>query len=148
MNKKGFTLIELLAVIVVLSLVITIVATKGFGAFDNAKGKLTELDNKTIIESAKMLMTEIQFCDEKINEDLLKNGEATDFSKINDIEDPTCDKLIKKAKDEGLIITLDYLIENNYVTGSEIEKQFGEGIEYKGKFNVESDSITGIEIIK
>ena len=36
-SKKGFTLVELLAVIVILGIIITITATKGFGAFDNTK---------------------------------------------------------------------------------------------------------------
>ena len=103
MNKKGFTLVEILAVIVVLSLVITITATKGFGAFDNTKKAITEQNKKAIEEGAKVLLTEIENCDDDLEDykdlsDILgenyencsslkntyKTGKYISFSKLKD----------------------------------------------------------------
>ena len=103
MNKKGFTLVEILAVIVVLSLVITITATKGFGAFDNTKKAITEQNKKAIEEGAKVFLTEIENCDDDLEDykelsDILgenyencsslkntyKNGKYISFSKLKD----------------------------------------------------------------
>ena len=58
MNKKGFTLVEILAVIVILSLVVTITATKGFGTFGNAKNKITKENERIIKESVNVLLEE------------------------------------------------------------------------------------------
>ena len=103
MNKKGFTLVEILAVIVILSLVITITATKGFGAFDNTKKAITEQNKKAIEEGAKVLLTEIENCDDDLEDykelsDILgenyencsslkntyKTGKYISFSKLKD----------------------------------------------------------------
>lgn len=103
MNKKGFTLVEILAVIVVLSLVITITATKGFGAFDNTKKAITEQNKKAIEEGAKVLLTEIENCDDDLEDykelsdilgenyencsslkNMYKNGKDIPFSKLKD----------------------------------------------------------------
>ena len=59
MERKGFTLVELLAVIVLLSLVIIIVATSGFGAFNNAKESINNIEEKNLLEAAKTYLVEI-----------------------------------------------------------------------------------------
>ena len=157
MNNKGFTLLEILATLVVLSIVIVIVSTNGFGAFNNAKNKLGEIDEKTIVEAAKLLMVEIEHCDEEINVDLLKNENNTDFSFINGLtatdptsnEYPSCKNLINLAKGEqGIKIPLNYLIDNNLVSGNEIIKLKGTDILYKGNFILKDGEIVGIEVNK
>ena len=55
LNKKGFTLVELIATIVILALVIVIVATKGFGAFDSAKNKITTMNEESLKEFAEIV---------------------------------------------------------------------------------------------
>ena len=50
MNKKGFTLVEILATISILSLIMIIVATKGFGVFDSTKGKINNLNKENLIK--------------------------------------------------------------------------------------------------
>ena len=72
MNKKGFTLVEILAVIVVLGLIIVIVGTKGFGAFDSVKGKITDMNKKVIVEAANILATEIEHCDDDTDRKLIE----------------------------------------------------------------------------
>ena len=64
MNKKGFTLVELLAVIVILGLLMTIAGTKGFGAFDNTKKAIDEEQTKNITEAVKILISEVNTCQE------------------------------------------------------------------------------------
>ena len=67
MNKKGFTLVEILAVIVLLGLIMTIVGTKGFGAFDNTKKKINEQNIKAIEEAGRIYMVEVEECDDDID---------------------------------------------------------------------------------
>ena len=83
LNKKGFSLVELIGVIALLGLIIVIATSSGLGAFNNAKDKLKEEDEKTIIEAAKVLMTEILYCDDTVNTDLLKTDNSNDFACIN-----------------------------------------------------------------
>ena len=114
MNKKGFTLIELLAVTIILSLIIVVVSTNGFGAFNNAKVAINEQNLKTIKESANFLMTEVKYCDDEFDMQLVKYFVG---------DDKDCDDLREKAKtSECLEITLKYLWENKYVTNSGIEE--------------------------
>ena len=68
MNKKGFTLVELLAVMVILALITTIVATNGFGAFNNTKKAINEQNINAIKEAAKILMTDLEHCDNDLEE--------------------------------------------------------------------------------
>lgn len=117
MNKKGFTLVELLGVIVILGIIITIVATNGFGAFDNAKTKINEENLNTIKEAANLLMTEVKNCDESIDSILIENFVGIGKN-CNDLEEKAS---TKDANDECLKITLKYLLENDYVSGSGIE---------------------------
>lgn len=144
-NKRGFTLVELIGVIAILGMVMVIVATNGLGAFNNAKTKLKEEDEKTIVEAAKVLMTDVLYCDEKVNEYLLKNTDEDDFAYVNGFTSGTtvtCDNLISKAKaGDTFTITLDFLIDNKYVTGSEIIKNEGKGISYTGSINGEQNIV-------
>lgn len=135
---------ELIGVIAILGIVMVIVATNGLGAFNNAKTKFKEEDEKTIVEAAKVLMTEVLYCDEKLNEDLLKNTDEDDFASVNGFTSGTvtCDNLISKAKaGETFTITLDFLIDNEYVTGSEIIKNKGKDISYTGYINGEQNIV-------
>jgi len=110
-NKKGFTLVEILAVIVVLSLVITVVATKGFGAFDNAKNKIDKMNEDAIVEAAEIIKIDIEHCDYDINSDLL------DLFDVNN-----CDELTNGlSSTNGINITLDKMLEKEYITGKSIE---------------------------
>ena len=117
MNKKGFTLVELLAVIVVLGLVITITATKGFGAFDNTKKAITKQNLNAIKEAANVLAEQIDNCDDDIDSELWKTGEGdknlADKNRVNH----TCDALKEKMSSTDCIsVTVDYLITNQYLS--------------------------------
>lgn len=127
MNKKGFTLIELLAVIVVLSLIITVVATNGFGAFDNAKNNIDEQNKQAIIEGAKVLLVEIKNCDiigdNNINNLLLAKGTSCEEVKNNP-------NTVSEFE-----VTLEYLKINNYVEGIGID-EIDNPSNYKVKINI------------
>ena len=110
MNKKGFTLVELLAVIVILGLVMTIVGTKGFGAFDNTKKAITKQNESAIKEAANVLMTEVKECDEELSKDIIENFVG---------KGKTCSDLKSKASTETCLdISLEYMIKNNFITGN------------------------------
>lgn len=110
MNKKGFTLVELLAVIVILGLVMTIVGTKGFGAFDNTKKAITKQNESAIKEAANVIMTEVKECDEELSKDIIEHFVG---------KSKTCSDLKAEAsKEECLDIRLDYMINNNFITGN------------------------------
>ena len=109
MNKKGFTLVEILAVIVVLSLVITITATKGFGAFDNTKKAITEQNKKAIEEGAKVLLTEIENCDD----DLEDYKELNNVSNTNFTDCSSLKNMYKNGKDIPFSKLKDKYIEGN-----------------------------------
>ena len=113
MNKKGFTLVEILAVIVILSLVITITATKGFGAFDNTKNKITEQNKKAIKEGAKVLITEIENCDDDLED-------YKDLCDVFNIEKcSSCDELKNNIDKKGVAIST--LKEKNYISGNDLD---------------------------
>lgn len=118
MNKKGFTLVEILAVIVILGLVMVIVGTKGFGAFDNTKNKITELNKEAIVESANLLILDIENCDDDFD-----NGSAW-LNALLDGEEKTCDNLKESLKNDNACIetTVKFLKDNEYVTGSGINE--------------------------
>lgn len=133
LNKKGFTLVEIISVISILSLIIIVVATKGFGAFNNAKNTISEENKKAIYEAANVLMTEVKNCEG--NDDIFDNLIGYFLSEETD-ENKTCEKLIEKAKsDECLNIKLEYLIseENNYITSSGVKDFFDENKNYAVK---------------
>lgn len=114
MNKKGFTLVEILAVIVILSLVITITATKGFGVFDNTKNKITEQNKKAIKEGAKVLITEVENCDDDL-------GDYKDLCNVFEIDNSicsNCDALKKNINTRGVAIST--LKEKNYISGNDL----------------------------
>ena len=114
MNKKGFTLVELLAVIVILSLVITITATKGFGAFDNTKKAITKENLNAIKEAANVLAEQIDNCDDDIDSELWTD----DGNLFQAGESPkNCDALKEKMSSTDCIsVTVDYLITNQYLS--------------------------------
>lgn len=143
LDKKGFSLVELIGVVALLGLIVVIASTSGLGAFNNAKDKLKEEDEKTIVEAAKVLMTEILYCDDNLDIELLENDDANDLAYINGFTtgNVKCANLLNKSKGTGLVITLDYLIDNELVTGSEIIKLKGEGVTYTGKIDLTSKSI-------
>lgn len=115
MNKKGFTLVEILAVIVILSLVITITATKGFGAFDNTKNKITEQNKKAIKEGAKVLITEVENCDDDLED-------YEDLCDVFNIENcGSCDELKENINTKGVAISISTLKEKNYISGNDLD---------------------------
>ncbi len=118
MNKKGFTLVELLAVIVVLGLVITITATKGFGAFNNTKKAITEQNKKAIKESINLLEVELENCDD----------DTEDYVELKDIfgvKSDSCEELILSLKDKTKSIDIDKLRDNEYITGNDLDELNG-----------------------
>ena len=119
MNKKGFTLVEILAVIVILSLVIVIISTKGFGAFDKTKKTITEENLKTIKESANILATQIENCNDDVDSELWNGDDDNNLSTMNEISDDkkNCNGLKEKmSSSECITVTVRYLIENNYLS--------------------------------
>ena len=119
MNKKGFTLVEILAVIVILSLVVTITATKGFGAFGNAKNKITKENERTIKESVNVLLEELNNCDDDLKdyEDLSQYF----YSGADAIN--SCADLKSKIKSTDASIELKELVDNNVINGADIENK-------------------------
>ena len=118
LNKRGFTLIEIISVITILSLIIVVVGTKGFGAFDNAKIAIDKQNMKAIKEAANVLMIEVEKCEELLPDDLFD-----EFSSSN----KTCEALktvasTKDSNDECLKIGLKYLLDNDYITGSGVKE--------------------------
>lgn len=110
MNKKGFTLVEVLSVIVILSLIIVIVATKGFGAFNNTKDKIAELNNKAVEEGLELLKLDIENCNDELDNDVY-NGI---FGKNS------CQEMMDNIN--GYEISLGTLIEKGYVEGAGVEE--------------------------
>ena len=151
MNKKGFTLIELIAVIVVLALIVIIVATNGFGAFNNSKEAIFRQNEKTIKEAANLLMVEVQNCiDSEDNELLYKDGNGSDISALlneNAISESKCEKLKEKAQSEdGLTIRLDFLWENKYVTNKGVEEILKEYPDYTVTGYLKADQKIEIDV--
>ena len=119
MNKKGFTLVELLAVIVILSLVITITATKGFGAFDNTKKAITKENLNAIKEAANVLAEQIDNCDDDIDSELFNGDDSlAGYNSILEENKKNCSGLQEKMQESGVCIkvTVDYLITNQYLS--------------------------------
>lgn len=59
MKRNGFTLVELLAVISILGLLIVIVATRGFGAFNKAKESINEIEENNLLEAARTFLVDV-----------------------------------------------------------------------------------------
>lgn len=128
LSRKGFTLVELLAVIVVLSLVIVIVATKGFGAFDNAKDKITSMNENAIKEATEIVKLDIEHCDDS-------NDELLDMFGVHN-----CSELYTSLEG-GTSISLDKMIEKNYISGADIE-EIKKDKSYTFTFTKDGDNIT------
>ena len=119
MNKKGFTLVELLAVIVILSLVITITATKGFGAFDNTKKAITKENLNAIKEAANVLAVQIDNCDDDTDRELFDGDDSlAAYNSILEENKKNCSGLQEKMQESDVCIkvTVDYLITNQYLS--------------------------------
>ena len=132
-NKRGFTLVELIVVIAILALVMVIVATKGFGAFDSAKNKIASINEETIKEAAEVVRLDIEYCDDS-------NDELLDMFGVNNCND------LYYELEIGLIITLDEMLEKEYVSGGGIEEISNKYI-YKIKYKKEVNDIT-VSILK
>lgn len=133
MNKKGFTLVEILAVIVILGLLMVIVATKGFGAFNSTKNEIAELNNKAIEEGLELLKIDIENCNDELDNDVY-NGI---FGKNS------CQDMMDNI--DGYEITLNTLIENGYVEGAgveEIKNNVAAYQEYSVKFKKVGNNIS------
>ena len=126
MNKKGFTLVELISVLVILSLVITIVATKGFGAFNNAKDAISEQNLKTIKDAVNFLKVEVENC----NDDL---EDYEGLKKYFNIEDPnsviSCDSLKQEIIKNGTV-NLNNMADDGYFKKSILEDLSEETIKF------------------
>ena len=134
MNKNWFTLVELLAVIVILGLVITIVGTKGFGAFDNTKKAITRQNINAIKESAKVYLTDVRYCDDDIDTDFVNE---TKKSLSLDESVKNCEDL-KTYYNTSRTIPFSFLKDNKYISGSDIEDDSlynNDKIEITGRIN-------------
>lgn len=66
LNKNGFTLIELLAVVVIITVVIIIAVPAVTNSNQNARNKITALENKNLTEAGKMLALDLDNKDSSI----------------------------------------------------------------------------------
>ena len=142
LNEKGFTLVEILAVIFILSLVITVVVTRGFGAFSDTKDSINKEQERLVEEAAKVVGLDIKHCidDDTAMIDELESlivgynpdtvcGTGSDY--IGDCE------CLQKYLETGITIDYDEFKESGYLTGfsadnyiveSSIEIQSNSGI--------------------
>jgi len=134
MNKKGFTLVEILAVVVILSLIITIVATNGFGAFNNTKEKIQELNVEAINQAAELLKVDIENCDDDLDEELIKGLLKED--------NKTCSDLYQKisSSTDGFNVDLDLLKDQGYLEGNSIEETDKKHV-YSVSYKLEDEKI-------
>jgi len=132
MNKKGFTLVEILAVIVILSLIITIVATKGFGVFDNVKKKIEEEQINLVKDYLDVLMLDVINCEDDDYEEL------KDYFKISKTIN-SCEELIEgiDEKTGSTIVNLEKLKEEKVISESDYEKI--SGIKFVVSYNKETN---------
>lgn len=114
MNNKGFTLVEIISVIVLLSLLIIVIGTKGFGAFDNSKKKIDEMNKEAIVEAAKLLAVDIENCDDEIDKNFVKN-----LIGYND----TCEKLINLYNNHQVPVSIYFMAQNEYLGSKNINEQ-------------------------
>ena len=125
MNKKGFTLVELLAAIVILSLIIVVVATKGFGAFNNTKNSIYLEQQSMIEESLNIIAIDIQNCIDSDND--LKSDVSELIKNFNNTLDgcsgsiPNC-KCLKEHLSEGITIDYEKLKNSEYLVGLNVEE--------------------------
>lgn len=122
-NKNGFTLVEILSVVIIVAIILVIIAINSLGGFDSAKNKIEVQNINAIKEAARVLMTEVDNCDEEINADILSTGTDTLASNNGLSGVVKCDDLKNKAlkQEDGtgcLNISLKYLLDNEYITGS------------------------------
>ena len=117
MNKKGFTLVELMGVIAVMAILIVVVATNGFGAFNKAKSGIDKLEEDNLLEAARVFLVDV-------DNNLLKSTDWTpncdnknDFSVVCDasgicssISINTNGEISKNScTDCGCVINVEYL---------------------------------------
>ena len=132
MNKKGFTMVELIAVISILGLVMTIVATNGFGVLETSKKRIKEDAIKEVAEGAKVFLTDVEYCDEEINNDVLNK-----FYTLGLISAKSCNKLqeevVGNITTEGdcLEFELTTLKELKYVTSDAVQDIIDEDNDFK-----------------
>lgn len=116
-NKKGFTLVELLAVIVILGIIITITATKGFGAFDNTKKAIIRENLNAIKKSANELAAQIESCDDDVDSEFWEEGSKSDLTKEDEITNKDCAGLkAKMSSSDCISVKVQYLITNNFLS--------------------------------
>ncbi|MBQ3021186.1 MAG: prepilin-type N-terminal cleavage/methylation domain-containing protein [Bacilli bacterium] len=113
MNKKGFTLVELLSVVIILSILIVVVATNGFGLFNKAKEKINEQEINNIKESISILLTEIDHCEDDTKDyETLKKY----FNNIGTVN--SCDSLkstLKSTVSRVVLLNMEELLEDKYI---------------------------------
>ena len=111
-NKKGFTLIEILSVIILLGIILTVVTTIGLNAFGNSKEKIFEQTKTELEKAAKVVLNDIDICDDDLDTELLESDLISD-SNVN------CSTLKEKARD-CINVPIDYLIDHEYITGNNV----------------------------
>ena len=123
MNKRGFTLIELLATIVILSLVIVIATTRGFGIFDKTKKSISDQNMKAIKEAAKVYYADVEACDYD-NEDYIQLRDVVNNNTISD-----CSALKNYVESNKVYLT--DLVDSDYIQDNLTDNPLKEKIYFK-----------------
>ena len=112
-DKNGFTLPEALTVITIIGIIITLTVSIAVRMLDQTKRKISEMDRKSLIESAKVYAEDLDKGDKtyKLTEDITVSG--TTYTSNTEVKGYTFKKIINVKK--NISVSTSYLYEQKYL---------------------------------